>query len=44
MFEQRQQPGRDEVARGVAAGVDQQQKEQLKVYVVELAAVDFGCE
>ena len=44
VFEQRQQPRRNEVARRVAAGVDEQQKEQLKVQIVELAAIHLRRE
>ena len=44
MFEQRDQPTAHEVAGGVAAGVDEQQEEEVEVDVVEALAVDLGAE
>ena len=44
MLEQREQSGRNEVARGIAARIDKQQKEQLEIEVVELASVHLGGE
>ena len=42
--EQRQHAARDEVARRVAAGVDEQQEEQVELEVGEPLAVDLGGE
>ena len=43
-FEQREESAGDEVARRIAAGVDEQHEEQVELHVAELAPVEFVVE